>query len=309
MKGLDLSEAYFRTHGAKMITAKFPAYRERVAVGLVGEGSECFGFDDEISRDHDWGPGFCVWLDSDDYAAVGSPFQAEYEKLPKKFKNFERLESSWGKSRTGVFEIGAFYRRFIGLTHVPDDPLKWFYIPEPNLAACTNGKIFYDPSGRFSAIREGLLAFFPEDVRLAKIALRCAAAAQAGQYNFGRMVRRSQFFAAQYAVTKFSAEIIALGFLLNRRFCPFYKWSHRAVRSLSLMGDFLYSRIENLAVEPDMSNKMDLVEEISSEVISSLRRQHLSTLGSDFLLDHANEIARQISDPEVLKRIRPLGEK
>ncbi|MDR3554504.1 MAG: DUF4037 domain-containing protein [Syntrophobacteraceae bacterium] len=309
MKGLDLSRRYFHTHGEKMIAARFPGYRDRIAVGLVGEGSECFGFDDEISRDHDWGPGFCLWLAPDDFAAVGSALQAEYEKLPKKFENFQRLESFWGKSRVGVFETGAFYRRFLGLPHVPDDPLKWFYIPEANLAACTNGRVFHDPCGKFSAIREGLLAFFPEDVRLAKIALCCASAAQAGQYNLRRMIGRGQIFPAQYAVTKFSSEIIALGFLLNRCFRPFYKWSHHAVRSLSLMGDFLYSRIEDLAVEPDMSKKMNLIEKISAAVIGSLRLEHLSTLDSDFLLDHANEIARKISDPRVLERIKPLGER
>ena len=309
MKGLELSEAYYHTYGEKMLAAKFPGYRDRVAVGLVGEGSECFGFDDEISRDHDWGPGFCLWLDQDDFSAVGPALQAEYERLPQKFENFERLESFWGRSRTGVFETGAFYRRFIGLPHVPENPVHWFHMPEPNLAACTNGRIFHDPAGRFSAIRRGLLDFYPEDVRLGKIALRCAAAAQNGQYNLGRMVRRGQIFTAQFAVGQFSSEIIALGFLLNRRFCPFYKWSHHAVRSLPLMGDFLYSRIENLASEPDMNNKIHLIEEISAAVIRSLRLEGLSSLESDFLLDHANEIARKVSEPRIRERIQPLGER
>jgi hypothetical protein len=308
MKGIDLCEAYYRAYGERMIKTKFPAFMHKVAVGLVGEGSECFGFDDEISRDHDWGPGFCIWLDSDDYNEIGPAMQTEYERLPKEFENFERISSAWGKSRVGVFEIGAFYQRFIGLTCAPDDNLRWFYMAEPNLAACTNGKVFYDPLGKFSKIREKLLQFFPEDVRLAKIASRCATAAQAGQYNFRRMARRHQPFVAQYAATKFSAEIISLVFLLNRRFCPFYKWSHRAMLSLPVMGGSIYSRIDDLAMEPDIGKKIDLVEEISSEVIMALHRQNLSDLTSDFLLDHANAVGKKISDPKILERIRPLGE-
>ena len=133
-----------------------------------GRGVGVFRLRRRISRDHDWGPGFCLWLDPDDYAAVGSALQAEYEKLPKKFENFERLRSFWGKSRVGVFETGAFYRRFIGLPHAPDDPLKWFHIPEPNLAACTNGQVFHDPCGKFSAIGNLFWLFSPRMCALRK---------------------------------------------------------------------------------------------------------------------------------------------
>jgi hypothetical protein len=54
-------------------------YRDRIAAGLVREGSECFGFDDELSRDHDRGPGFCLWLTADDYIEVGTELQRSYE--------------------------------------------------------------------------------------------------------------------------------------------------------------------------------------------------------------------------------------
>ncbi len=306
MKGLELSEAYYHTYGKKMIKEKFPRYRDRIAVGLVGEGSDCFGYDDEISRDHDWGPGFCLWLDSDDFDAIGQSLQAAYKRLPIYFENFERIPSRWGGGRVGVFETGAFYRRFIGLTCAPDKAEQWFYIPEPNLAACTNGKIFQDPLGKFTAVREDLLAFYPEDVRLAKIASRCVAAGQAGQYNYPRMVKRDESFSAQYAVTKFCAEVIALAFLLNRRFCPFYKWSHRAVAELPILGDFLFHHIHDLALELDPEKKIELIEAISATVINAFKWQHLSSSNSDFLLDHGLDISQQISDPRIMEMVRSL---
>ncbi len=46
MKGLELCERYFNEVGALMIDKKFGDYRDRIAAGLVGDGSECFGFDD-----------------------------------------------------------------------------------------------------------------------------------------------------------------------------------------------------------------------------------------------------------------------
>ena len=62
MNGLELSKAYWENCARPLFRRELSAFLERAAVGLVGEGSECFGFDDEISRDHDWGPGFCLWL-------------------------------------------------------------------------------------------------------------------------------------------------------------------------------------------------------------------------------------------------------
>ena len=60
MKGLELSRAYWEKCALPLFRRELPAFLERAAVGLVGEGSECFGFDDEISQDHDWGPGFSM---------------------------------------------------------------------------------------------------------------------------------------------------------------------------------------------------------------------------------------------------------
>ena len=47
MKGMELAKAYFEQYGRKLIEHEFSAYREQIAAGLAGEGSECLGFDDE----------------------------------------------------------------------------------------------------------------------------------------------------------------------------------------------------------------------------------------------------------------------
>ena len=69
MKGLELCRAYYLRCAREELRRRFGARAERIAAGLAGEGSECLGFDDEISRDHDFGPGFCLWLADEDFSA------------------------------------------------------------------------------------------------------------------------------------------------------------------------------------------------------------------------------------------------
>ena len=303
MKGLELSVDYFNAFGLPLIREKFGEYADRIAAGLVGDGSECFGFDDEISRDHDWGPGFCVWLTVEDFNTIGEPLQREIGRLPKTFRGFNaRVASDWGEGRIGVFEIGTFYRKFIGSDHPPSKLEEWLNIPENFLAAATNGKVFYDPLGEFSKWRERLLGFYPEDVRLKKMAARCMGIAQAGQYNFSRSAKRKEYLAAQYAETRFCADVISLIFLLNRKYTPFHKWMHRAVKSLPLLGREIHSGIEDLITCRDYPKKSRLIEDICRLIIEALREEGLSDSPSDFLLDHGPVIQRKISDPPLRQR-------
>jgi len=308
LKGLDLAETYYREVGAPMIAQRFSEHANRIAAGLVGPGSECFGFDDELSRDHDWGPGFCAWLTAKDHERIGVPLQSAYESLPRSFQGFgPRLASPGEEGRTGVCEISSFYKTYTGLDHVPQSTIEWLAIPEQSLAVCTNGRVFHDPLGVFSRWREALQNFYPEDVRLKRIASRCVTIAQSGQYNFKRSLKRNEYFAVHYAETKFCADVISLVFLLNRRFTPFYKWMHRAVRSLSVLGQQIHGMIGKLVGETDFWSKARMIEEICALLIAELRREGLTDSTSDFLLDHAHSVHERIQDSALRARFSVIN--
>lgn len=80
--GLALARKYYESFGRQMIEEDFSEYADKIAVGLVGRGSDCFGYDDEASRDHDWGPDFCMWVTDETYEEIGEALQQAYERLP-----------------------------------------------------------------------------------------------------------------------------------------------------------------------------------------------------------------------------------
>ncbi|MDE7429575.1 MAG: DUF4037 domain-containing protein, partial [Lachnospiraceae bacterium] len=243
MKGLELSKKYYETYGQSMIENGFPEIAEQTAAGLVGYGSECLGFDDEISRDHDYGPSFCVWLPQEIYAQYGEKMQAAYDALPKEFMGFSgRVEEEQGKGRVGVLCLEAFYREILGYNGMPHTEAEWLSIPEEALTTAVNGRVFEDRLGRFSEIRESLLQYYPETVWRRKLADALARAAQAGQYNYARAMKRGERIAAEIALTEFVKEAMHLVYLLNRKYAPFYKWMHRGLQELAVgseIGDML----------------------------------------------------------------------
>ena len=159
MNGLELSQKYYETYGAPMLHEQFALLEEIVAVALCGSGSECFGFDDEVSRDLDFEPGFCLFLPGEEVIDRRTAFLLEraYAKLPKTFLGFERAPlSPVGGNRHGVMRMDDFFCAKVG---VPDGRLtteQWLTTPEFYLAEATNGAVFRDDCGAFTAVRERL---------------------------------------------------------------------------------------------------------------------------------------------------------
>ncbi|MCM1039141.1 MAG: DUF4037 domain-containing protein [Roseburia sp.] len=298
MKGLELSRKYYEAYGRKML-AQFPGLAGEFAAGLVGRGSECFGFDDEFSRDHDYGPSFCVWLRKETYERFGKELQNAYDAMPREFMGFPaRVTEKTGGGRVGVLCIEDFYYGLLGIDHVPASLMEWLRLRDEDLATATNGEVFEDRQGLFTQIRNGLLAYYPEDVRIKKIAARMAGMSRAGQYNYARAMLRGERVAAELFLQEFIKECMELVYLLNRRYAPFIKWMHRGIRELGTcfeIGDMtaLFYQTEK------MEDRVLIIEAICNVIVQELHAQGLSESESNFLQDHLEEVMGKITDERL----------
>ena len=127
-------------------------------------------------------------------------------------------------------------------------------------------------------------------------------AAQSGQYNLMRSVAHKEHYAALFSEAKFCSDIMALVFLLNRVYAPFYKWRHRAVRPLPILGELVHEKISQLISIHEYKIKNDIIEDICSQVIEEFRQEGLSDSRSDFLLDHGPVIHDKIRDKDLRRR-------
>ena len=281
ISGLELSKCYYETYGKAMLKEQFPEYADRVAAGLVGHGSECLGFDDMWSKDHDFGPGFCLWLTEKDYEKVGQKMQEAYEALPKAFMGYPaRNTSKRGGGRVGELRIPEFYEEFTGNG-------AWSEMEDEKLAMAVNGEMFDDPLGEFSAIREQLQNGMPFAVWKRRLANAVALTAQAGQYNYGRCKKRNDIVAANLALDEFVREGMRTAYLLNRRYMPYYKWAWRGLENLERLSELKPLFEQVLSSEGERES---VVEEICARLLEELKRQNLTYGEETFLELHVERI-------------------
>lgn len=303
MKGLDLSRAFYAAC-RQTLWAEMPDVMCMAAVGLAGEGSECLGYDDEASHDHDFGPGFCLWLPRAELHRCLPRIEDVFSRLPQQYEGWKtRLAPNRRMGRVGPLAVEDYYAFFTGLERPPRTPQEWLGIAEHQLAACTSGEVFEDASGLFTRWREALLAYYPEDVRLKKLATRCMVMAQAGQYNLPRCLGRGDGLSAMLAAARFAEAALSLVCLLNRRYAPFYKWAGKFVATLPVLGADAARALTALAVNPlrgpeDMP-VCDVVEALCASVAAHLRACGLSAEQGNWLWAHGPEIVHHVRDAEL----------
>lgn len=293
MKLLELSKKYFLEYRNEFDT-------KDLAFGLVGEGSDCLGYDDDISKDHDLNFGFCIFVpDTYNYDAIFK-LERTYAKLPKKFMGYKKpLIGPAGTNRRGVFKIGDFYRKHIGKFYDNLDNIEYYLHIAPFylLNAC-NGEVFEDNFGEFTKIRNILRKGYPEDIRLKKLSIASIGAHQEGAYNYDRMINRNDIGAANLCLYAFIKDVISIIYLMNNAYEPYYKWAFRGIddlRELKNLKSDLITLIDNGRYE----DKHELIHKIIYNIEEEFNKKGISDVGHIGLDHHAVSLVNHIKDLNI----------
>lgn len=300
MRGIDISRLYFEKYGLPMLESEFDDLLPYLAIGFVGKGSERFGFDDEISRDHDFEPGFSIFIPGEDIIDSRTAFRLEraYLRLPKEFMGINRqLLAPVGGNRNGIIRTADFYKTLVGSADGSLSQIEWLKIPLHLLAEATNGEVFLDNYGQFTEIRNALLEM-PDEIRLKRLSWNILHMARFGQYDFTRSIAHEEYEAAQLSVDEFVKFTLKVLFLLKGRYPPYYRWSFKALREFNpSIAEWLSSLLKGDNSDRWISHtKTELIDRISSYVVKSLKDQGLSDSDRIELAIHADEVNKKIKD-------------
>lgn len=311
-----------------MIASKFSSYEQRIAVGLVGEGSDCYGFDDYISTDHDYELGFCMWLTAEDYRAIGDELQQEYEKLLRDQGVVQEDSLAYNPNlsgRRGVFIIDEFYDRVLGIKNSVNNLENiWNTTTGERFAEATNGQVFRDDLGEFTRIRKVLLGYYPETVWKQKLAKELHDYSQYAQSNYPRMMARGDYATAAICKAKAMEAALDVVYLLNKHFAPYYKWKRKGVESCPKLNQ-LGKLVDSLALVQQQSHAWDnvsydatkpnyqdenvkLFDDIAGLILDELKNQKLVTGDDLFLESYVGQLlgGRNMSGENTIQRIVEL---
>ncbi len=250
MNGLELSRHLYEEIGHPVIERNFPCVLPLMATGLIGCNSQVYGYDDEVSRDHAWGPFFIVYLrDSIEPETIRAMEAKLHEAMPDSFKGVPL-----SAQRDTLFNMPDFMlthardaKRFlIGYPDLPPGDLAWMTIPENRLYEATRGEIFRDPSGLMTNWRASL-AYFPENVWRKRVSFSWYALAAAAQLP--RYVRRRDAVGAHLCISWLLEMSMRLYLLLHSTYAPWRKWLARECREVAPDDADFHDTIQALARE------------------------------------------------------------
>lgn len=315
--GMDLCRQFYKQHGEPAFEREAVEIINELSFGLIGCGSECYGFDDAYSRDHDWGPSFCVWYqdngigNDDRYKKIQQEeidkLKKIYHSLPKIYKGVIREESPQSHDRVGVMGIGEFVGNILHVDGSAVVKMKCSDLCENDLFTLSSGEIFRQGNNQLDTIRNEYFNYYSNNEYMTKIAQTVHEVSQAGQYNYSRMLKRGDKLTASLYFHKFIESTIDLCYLLNRQYVPYTKWKLKGMdRFITLMD--IKSYLEILVEQGPYSKKsVEIIEVICSPILEELLKLGYTNHNSDFLDHHVMAIAQHNREEIELATNKELG--
>lgn len=344
MRGMEIAQDYYEEYAKQPMhdyiknghlqqkvseskdTDRSAAQRMPVAVGKVGEGSECFGIDDIFSMDHDFGPGFGIFMTREQYAKDGARLEQFYANLPDTFRGLHRPVEIPGKPRNGVIVIEDFLSRILDLSeeetayvmeheNLPDSV--YLRVEEWQLATVTNGRLFEGTDTVFGRIYTNLKRGYPQDVKRRKLAQALGLICQSGQYNYERMMKRGELESAEWMLHELEKQTIQLLYLVNDVYMPHKKWQLVMAHQLEEGQDILKQVKVLMAEHPSLDSYrqreavdwigitnvddpiVDRIRHIAESVVQLLKQMGYTTSDAVYLEDQIPYILQQKKEGAV----------
>jgi hypothetical protein len=313
---IDVSREFFDEVVRPILEREFPIETAQTAFGVFGYGSEVLRLDDDYSRDHHWGLRINALMPDELYRKRADAMMRTLSaQLPPTFHGYALRE---GYTRWGGLELTsleAYLERTIGGAHPPQTYEDWLSIPEEDIIHVVAGEVWHDPAGRFTAIRAALNAYYPEPVRLRRIAHWCRYFSGMGTYALKRAILRENEL---YATITFARAIrlgVQLAFLLDRHYYPYDKWLLAFFERLPRMAGRLRAIVHAaVRVSTPWERKLEQLDQMSDVLDAAMVEEgiiapHPKFVGSPSsgyrLMEHAYaELIQKL--PDEIKTVVPV---
>ncbi len=249
IQGLPLCEGFFFDEAKPLLDRYFPDLP--YTAGLIGYGSDVLGYDDEMSRDHMWGPRFYLFLREEDLVRKEAVFRMFSENLPYVYRGFSVHFTQPDPNDNGVQHpqfitsgtvnplifirtVDGFLTEELGTADLESlSPLNWLVFSEHRLLSLVSGKLFVDKLGMGD--RLSLLRYYPREVRNYLIASNWDIIASE-QAFVKRCGLRGDDTGSILICARMVERLMRLCFLYQGVYAPYSKWFGTAFDRLDLDG-------------------------------------------------------------------------
>ena len=221
LSGRELSRRFYQEQVRPVLHIGFPGFPYSAA--LLGPGSEVLGFDDEMSKDHNWEPRVLIFLQDADWARYGEAVERSLrEKLPDRFAGHP--------THFSVSTMRAYLHEHLDLeVDGGIEARDWLTLPEQRLRMVTAGAVYHDEVGL--QILRDRLAYYPHDVWLYLLI-----AAWWRLHPEANLMGRAGFVGDELGSGVIASQLVHdlmhLCFLLEKQYAPYSKWFGTAFSQL-----------------------------------------------------------------------------
>lgn len=245
----------------------------RYAAGRLGSGSDVLGFDDAMSRDHDWGCRLTLLVDELDRAAVPQATRLLEQELPESYQGFPvRFPVTWDPGPSHKVELATvsdFAASRLGIDPTAElSALDWLILTGQSVLEVTAGPVFADQTAELAQVR-ARLRWYPRDIERYVLAAGWQRLAQE-MPMVGRTAERGDELGSLLLSTRLVGDLMWLAFTLSRRWPPYPKWRGTAFQALPVAAD-LAGPLTAAAVAPDWRDRENALADACEILLDAQR--------------------------------------